>query len=147
MKKNLGFVLMCIIMGGVLVGCQKKEETLIPSDPLFGYWENNNLHGAYMRFMNEQEDTRDGDYLFGYEWDTNEDVQENDMLSDYHGNGWFKYKMTAMKKDTIWYQCILMSNKGAEYENRYEVKVLTSSQFVYTRENVTYSFRKTSQPK
>ena len=146
MKKVCNLLTLGIVLMLIATGCNKnEEEILIDSDPLYGYWKKT-TGNEYLRFMTEQEDVRDGDYLFGYEWNEDDDVYESDIQKQYHGNGWFKYKMTTKSKsDTILHELHFMDNQGATIPKTYTI-VSTSSQSLIYKDNLsTYSFIKVNR--
>lgn len=149
MKRLIYLCVLCLTLALVATGCQKKEEVDEPvaPDALYGYWQKPNTM-QYLRFMTESEDTRSEEFLYGYEFDLDEDVQETDLWTpeQYHGNGWFKYKMTVNKKDTTLHEIILMDNGGAEIPKTYLIQSLTATTLTYKDGNLPYTYIKTSKP-
>ena len=98
----------------------------------------------YVRFTDEKSD--ESPYLYGREWNVDEDVLESDLYryqvdtvwqndSVYTldsivlpGNGWFKYKL-EVKGDLE--EIHLMDNGGAEIPKEYIVSVLTDDRLEY----------------
>ena len=116
MKNAAKLVLMLMVVGIALNGCKPKEDPTYQVSQLWGLWmeaKPNVEH--YVRFTDEQSD--EAAYLYGREWNEDEDVYEDDLFklwkvdSTYvvdsltmdstlvldstlvHGNGWFKYKL------------------------------------------------------
>lgn len=153
MKRLFYFCGIGLALATLVTSCQMTEEVENPiaPDALYGYWKEQTMGEAhYLRFMTEKEDTKDGEYLFGYEFypDTEgEDIQESDLWEQYHGNGWFKYKLTAnSKKETTLHEIIFMDNKGAEIPKTYVIQSLTATTLSYKDGNLPYTFTKTTQP-
>ena len=70
------------------------EGEVPPADPLMvGRWKNMDNAGWHKVYYDD--DDGEGHY-WGKEWDTNEDVMEEDL--SYHGNGWFRWDKN---KDTL----------------------------------------------
>ena len=70
------------------------EDEVPPADPVMvGNWLSVEKPGWYKVYYDD--DDGEGRY-WGKEWDTNEDVMEEDL--SYHGNGWFRWEKN---KDTL----------------------------------------------
>lgn len=147
MKRVFYFVAVVCLVLLAATGCTPKDEVDEPvaPDALYGYWKKPNAN-QYLRFMTEEEDTRDGEYLFGYEFDLDDDVLETDLWEQYHGNGWFKYKMTVNQKDTTLHEIILMDNQGADIPKTYIIQSLTATTLSYKDGNLPYTYTKTVKP-
>lgn len=135
MKKVYNLLTLGIVLMLVATGCNKKDEVeVVEPRNIYGYWKNT-AKNEYLRFMTEQEDMRDGDYLFGYEWNEDDDVYESDILKQPHGNGWFKYKITTdtvgRKTTTTLFEIVRMDYGWADIPKQYKVSVLSSSKMVY----------------
>lgn len=134
MKKSLKWTLLLGVIIA-LASCQQQSVNFSESD-LYGTWQEDGTE-AYVRFLTAAEDTIDGEYKFGYEWDLNEDVKPEDLM--YHGNGWFKWKLVEAELTELH----LMDNQGAPIPKIYTVSKLTSTEMLlkdnYKRE---HSFNK-----
>lgn len=119
--KQIKIVLALVLFMG-LVSCTKTEVSFDENN-LYGYWQEDGKE-EFLRFLKAEEDTIDGEYKFGYEWDESEDVQEPDVVKDYHGNGWFKWKLIQSTLTQIH----LMSIREAAAPKLYTVKKLTDSE-------------------
>lgn len=133
MKKSLKWALLFGV-GMVLASCQ--QSVSFSKSDLYGTWLEAGTQ-AYVRFLSAEQDTIDGEYLYGYEWDLNEDVHPEDLVR--HGNGWFKWKLVEAELKELH----LMDNDGAPIPKIYTVTKLTSSELVY-KDNVNreHSFSK-----
>lgn len=90
---------------------------------LQGLWvENGTQH--YVRFTTEQSD--EAGYLYGREWNEDEDTYEDDLVQ--YGNGWFKYLFETNRQLT---EIHLMDNGGADIPKVYIVSVLTDTHLEY----------------
>lgn len=137
MKKN--FKLLFIAIAAVaLSSCNfgGKEPNFQLSD-LQGLWLEDKANVEhYVRFTDEQAD--EAGYLFGREWNAEEDVSEEDLYvytkdslgndSLIHGNGWFQYKLET-KGDLE--EIHFMENGGAEIPKEYIVAILTDTRLEY----------------
>ena len=134
MKNYLKWTLLFGV-GLVLASCQKQSVSFSKTD-LYGTWQETGTE-AFVCFLNAEQDTIDGEYLFGYEWDEGEDVKPEDLK--YHGNGWFKWKLVEAELNELH----LMDNEGAPIPKIYTISKLTSSEMVY-QDNVKreHSFNK-----
>ena len=130
MKKSLKWTLLLGVIIA-LASCQQQSVNFSESD-LYGTWQEDGTE-AYVRFLTAAEDTIDGEYKFGYEWD----VKPEDLI--YHGNGWFKWKLVEAELTELH----LMDNQGAPIPKIYTVSKLTSTEMLlkdnYKRE---HSFNK-----
>lgn len=165
MKNAAKLVLMLMVVSIALNGCKPKEDPTYQVSQLWGLWmeaKPNVEH--YVRFTDEQSD--EAAYLYGREWNEDEDVYEDDLFklwkvdSTYvvdsltmdstlvldstliHGNGWFKYKL-EIKGDLE--EIHLMDNGGADIPKEYIVAILTDERLEYyekDNENRRFSFDK-----
>lgn len=119
--KHIKIVLALVLFMG-LVSCTKTEVSFDENN-LYGYWQEDGKDD-YLRFLKAEEDTIDGEYKFGYEWDESEDVQESDVVKNRHGNGWFKWKLI---QSTLT-QLHLTNISEATVPKLYTVKKLTDSE-------------------
>ena len=146
MKKSLTWALLCGV--GILFascGLNMNNADQFSKSDLYGTWQADGTK-EYVRFLSADQDTIDGDYLYGYEWDEGDETKESDMWhpASYHGNGWFKWILQQAELTEI----ILMSNKGAEYKEIYSVNVLNSTELKYTdKYKKQHSFTKVVSPK
>ena len=155
MKKSLIIATVLAIMA-CLVSCQKS--TTYSSDDLIGRWQapsaslpNDTLQ--YRVFLADK-DSEEPEYRFGYEWDMGDhqgwddskETYEEYLLKpisedgDYHGNGWYKWKLDPDGELTIIY---LLRNGGAELPKVYTVTILTNSSLSFKDGlGVVHSFTK-----
>ena len=139
--KNFKWLLAALVVGITFSSC-KKSETFSKED-LIGRWQAPSLSMPedtlqYLVFQAEIDPEEAEEYRFGYEWDmgdhegwddsqgTYEDylmtpISEN---GDYHGNGWFKWKLEPNGELTLIH---LMHNGGADVVKSYQVTVLTNT--------------------
>ncbi len=119
------------------VGIGNGEDPSFKLSDLQGLWLENKANAEhYVRFTAEQSD--EAGYLFGREWNADEDVMESDLYvykkdtagndSLIHGNGWFQYKLET-KGDLE--EIHFMENGGAEIPKEYIVSVLTDERLEY----------------
>ena len=90
--------------------------------------------------MTAEEDTVEGDYFYGYEWTEPESTEDN-VLSRYHKNSWFRYKL--VQQDLTYIH--LMTNGGADIPKVYKVSSLTSTKLAYKDDVKSYSFTKVNR--
>lgn len=112
---------------------------------LIGTWQNESNPQHYMVFTYQTSDSITEGYHYGYEWNEEEDIYEEDLVE--HGNGWFEWKL--QKKDLLYIELTDLYAQGIgdnRYPNPYTVKTLTSSRFSYTNGNRTLSFQKVVSP-
>ena len=134
MKKSLKWTL----LAGVVIALASCQQPVNFSESnLYGTWQEDGTQ-AFVRFLTAAEDTIDGEYKVGYEWDLGEDdVKPEDLL--YHGNGWFKWKLVEAELTELH----LMDNQGAPIPKIYTVSKLTDTEMLlkdsYKRE---HSFNK-----
>lgn len=119
--KQIKIVLALVLFMG-LVSCTKTEVSFDENN-LYGYWQEDGKDD-YLRFLKAEEDTIDGEYKFGYEWDEGDYVEEEDVENNYHGNGWFKWKLI---QSTLT-QLHLTNISEATVPKLYTVKKLTESE-------------------
>lgn len=100
-----------------------------PSTPSFsegdliGTWQEKGKE-AFVCFTSEQ-DKKDTEYKYGYEWNEAEDVFPEDLVK--YGNGWFKWKLVKAELTEIH----LMDNGGADIPKIYTVTKLTDTDLEY----------------
>ena len=144
MKKILYFAAFIAVVAG-FVSCQKT--TTYSKDDLIGRWQapsdsrpNDTLQ--YRVFLAEIDPEEKEEYRFGYEWDMgdhegwddNQGTYEDYLMTpisengDYHGNGWYKWKLEPNGELTI---INLMHNGGADIPKTYTVTVLTSTNLTF----------------
>lgn len=149
--KNKLFLLLMAIMAVVLSSCRPDTPSFQLED-LQGLWQRNNTN-EFVRFTTEQSD--EAGYLYGREWNEDEDVHESDLYvyvkdqngqdSLVYGNGWFKYKFASQGDLT---EIHLMENGGAEIPKEYVVDILTDSHLEYHQKEYTsikYYFNKVAE--
>ena len=66
---------------------------------LKGTWTEEANPLCYWVYSLDKDDS--GEYYWGKTWDEAEDVHESDVDADYHGNGWFKWKISSNKLTLI----------------------------------------------
>ena len=136
------FKFLLVVLVGLAVGSCSflggDKEPLYQLSDLQGLWvENGTEH--YVRFTTEKSD--ETDYLYGYEWDEADEVMEEDVLQDVHGNGWFKYWFETTNGGL--HELHLMTNGGAVIPKEYIVSKLTDTELEYyekDNKNWKYSF-------
>ncbi len=138
--KKVKFILAAFVFAIALCSCEGFGGKTTPSfrlSDLQGLWKEDKANMEhYVRFTTEQAD--EAGYLFGREWNEEEDVYEEDLYvyvkdslgqdSLIHGNGWFQYKLES-KGDLE--EIHFMENGGAEIPKEYIVAILTSSRLEY----------------
>lgn len=150
MKKVCNLLILGIVLMLIATGCKGNEDVeIVEPHNIYGYWKKT-TGNEYLRFMTEQEDMRDGDYLFGYEWNEDDEVYESDVLNQPHGNGWFKYKITTdtvgRKTTTTLFEIMKMDYGWADIPKQYKVSVLSSSKMVYEDDySKTFQFSKVTR--
>lgn len=118
-----------------MASCVGVEEPM--NGNIVGLWLEDGT-GHYVRFTTEQADAT---YQYGYEWNENEYITEEDVLNDKHGNGWFKWLLEKPQLTEIH----LMSNGGAEIPKIYTITKLTETELNYyekEHKNNKFSFKK-----
>ena len=90
---------------------------------MLGKWQHTLDIGWYRVYTMEP---AGNEYYWGREWNTSEDIFEEDLMP--YGNGWFKYKLDTPNKLT---EIHLMDNGGAELPKIYDVLKLTESELQY----------------
>ena len=144
---NFRFIFIAL-MGVVLASCSFLGDNNTPSfqlSDLQALWQRNSTQ-EYVRFTTEQSD--ETNYLYGYEWDEAEDVQEADRLAEKYGNGWFKYWFET--KNGGLHELHFMGNDGAVIPKEYIVSKLTSTDLQYyekENKNAKFSFSKVVETK
>lgn len=119
--KNLKWVLVALV-GIAMMSCKNEPEFQL-SD-LQGKWlEDGTEH--YLAFLTDKADKED--YMWGYEYDLAQDVTEEDVMADEHGNGWFMYRLDKAELLEIH-----KLNQGwADVPKVYTVTVLTDKKLEY----------------
>ena len=149
-KKSVFSVALIALVAVAFSSCQKgSNEPEFRLSDLQGLWLQNNTE-HYVRFTREQSD--EVGYLYGLEWNEDEDKHEQDLLDartklGHPGNGWFKYKLET--KGNL-HEIHLMDNEGAEEPKEYVVSLLTETELVYyekDNKNWKYSFTKVVESK
>jgi len=120
----------------VLNGCEKQPS--INESDLYGYWYNASKN-EYMRIMHDEKEMQDGYYL-GYEWKVGESSEELLNTVDYHGMGWFEWKLE--KDQFTQYHLGRLTLTPKTY-----TITLSSSNLVLKDGESTKSYVKTTQPK
>ena len=124
MKKIYYLALMALV-AVVFSSCEKKQTVFLLSD-LQGRWlEDNTKH--YVVFTEESAADYEAGYLWGYEWDEADNVFEEDVLADYHENGWFVYRLD---KDEL-LEIHKTGQNWADIPKIYTMVTLTSSKMTY----------------
>ena len=120
MRKFLYLTLIAVI-GICLTSCEKAQKEFYLSD-LQGLWlEDGTQH--YVRFTETAAD--EANYFWGCEWNEADDVHESDL--EFHGNGWFKYKLDANNLLEVH----RMDNAWADIPKQYTMTLLSSSKMTY----------------
>jgi hypothetical protein len=127
MKKIFSWMLIALV-GIAFCSCEgfgKKQTEYYLSD-LQGKWlEDGTQH--FVRFTTESAASLKSGYLWGYEWDEAEDVQEQDVKDDQYGNGWFMYQLD---KDEL-LEINKMNQGWADIPKVYTITVLTNQKLTY----------------
>ena len=127
MKKQVLIAFSLVVVALIMNSCFGTPEVTFSQSDLYGLWlQDGTQH--YVRFTSEQSD--ETPYLYGREWNEDEDKHEEDLVL--HGNGWFKYKL--VKADLT--QIHLMDNGGADIPKVYVVSVLTDDRLEYYEEDM-----------
>ena len=129
--KKIYLAMLIALVGLAFSGCQqeKQQDSFYLSD-LQGKWlEDGTQH--YMVFtMDQVEEEEYAGYLWGKQWDEAEKVYENRL--EYHGNGWFMYKL--MEKGKV-REIHVMDNQGGIQIKHYILSILTGSKMVRYEED------------
>lgn len=139
------FRLVCIALVGLAMtscGLFNNNNPEYKLSDLQGLWQENNME-HFVRFTTEQSD--EAGYLYGREWNEDEDVFESDLKP--YGNGWFKYLFETSGNLT---EIHLMDNGGAEVPKVYIVSKLNDTELQYyekDRTNNKFSFSKVVEAK
>ena len=139
------FRLVCIALVGLAMtscGLFNNNNPEYKLSDLQGLWQENNTE-HFVRFTKEQSD--EAGYLYGREWNEDEDVFESDLKP--YGNGWFKYLFETSGNLT---EIHLMDNGGAEIPKVYVVTKLSSTTLEYYEKDRTsnkFSFSKVVETK
>lgn len=151
--KKYYYLAICVIVSLTLTGCFGGSSNNTPAyslSDLQGLWQENNTE-HFIRFTTEQSD--EAGFLYGREWNEDEDVYEQNLLDardelGHPGNGWFKYEFKTSGGDLT--EIHLMDNGGAEIPKIYVVSILNDSELSYyekDKENWKYSFTKVVETK
>lgn len=139
MKKQILMALSLVVLALTLHSCfGGNEEPTFSQKDLYsngGLWlEEGTQH--YMRFTTEAVKENPG-YMYGREWDEEEDIYETDLLKEenMYGNGWFKYQLEVKNL----HELHLMNNDGAEIPKEYVVTKLTADRLEYYEKDMPSS--------
>lgn len=122
------FYLAAIVCCGVLMFTSCAPTTItFQEEDVFGRWQNDDNSGEYWVYQSSTDES--GDYFWGKTWDENDDVQESDLEGDFHGNGWFKWRLD--KSDLT--QIHMMTVSEAQVPKVYTITVLTNTTMKYQR--------------
>lgn len=127
MRKSIQFLFLSFV-AVALASCDmfNKNTPSYSLSDLQGKWlEDGTQH--YVRFTTESAADLKAGYLWGYEWDLAEEVDEEYVLDDKHGNGWFMYQLSADELLEI----NQMNQGWADIPKVYIVTALTSSKLTY----------------
>lgn len=132
--KKFYHLALCAIVSLTLTACFGDLSNNTPAysiSDLQGLWQENNTE-HFVRFTSEQSD--EADYLYGREWNVDEDVSEQDLINSreelgHPGNGWFKYKFVTSNGELT--EIHLLDNGGAEIPKIYCVTKLADGQLEY----------------
>ena len=124
MKTYFRLVLLALV-GIVFVGCEGfgKKQTDYQLSDLQGKWCKDGT-GEYKRFTTDPV-TDDAGFLWGCEWNEDQDWHESDLI--FHGDGWFKYKLT---KDQL-YEVHMTDYGWVDIPQEYVLEVLTTKKMTY----------------
>lgn len=126
MKKLL--YLAAVVCFGVFAFTSCSPTTIsFDEEDVFGRWQNDENPGEIWVYLSSTDET--GDSFWGKTWDENEDVKEEDLDKDFHGNGWFKWHLD--KSDLT--QIHMMTVSEAQVPKVYTITLLTSTTMKYQR--------------
>lgn len=122
--------LIVALIGIAFSACGRQEPIEYSLSDMQGLWKN--TAGNYMRFTTESADSLKTGYLWGYEWDESDEIEEADLFKPdmYHGNSWFIYSLEGQK----WLQINAMSIGSGLIPETYVITILNSSTFEYYKE-------------
>lgn len=120
--KKVYFLALIALVAVAFSSC--KNDPVFQLSDLQGKWlEDGTEH--YLTFLTDKADKED--YMWGYEYDLAQDVTEEDVLDDEHGNGWFMYRLDKAELLEIH-----KLNQGwADVPKVYTVTVLTAKKLEY----------------
>jgi len=134
--KHIKWMMIAAMAALVLNSCET-EPTINESD-LYGYWFNQSAN-EYMRIMHDDNEMLEGYYL-GYEWKVGDSSEELLTTVDYHGLGWYKWKLE--NDQFTQYHLGQLTSVPKTY-----TITLSSSNLVLKDGESTKSYVKTTQPK
>lgn len=144
MKKQFLMALSLVVLALTLHSCfGGNEEPTFSQKDLYsngGLWlEEGTQH--YVRFTTEQTDMVG--YLWGREWDENDDKYEDDLLKEgaKYKNGWFKYLLEKKNLTEIH----MMKTGGADIPKVYVVTVLNEDRLQFHEKDypsIKYAYTK-----
>jgi len=139
--KQLKWFAVVALMIVAFTSCEK--QSAINESDLYGYWFNQSTN-EYMRILHDEKEMENGNYL-GYEWKVGEKL-ESDLQSpssmDYHGNGWFEWKLEDNKLTFI----EMMNVSEAKGAKVYTI-TLSATNLVLKDDTKTLTYVKSTQPK
>lgn len=103
---------MMALVGLAMIACTPLEEDPTPQE-VAGLWENDAQAGQFRRFTLQACDTVS---YWGWEWDLNEDVTEEDVMQTPRGNGWYSWSLQGKELTMINY-----TDMGASVPKRYNI--------------------------
>ena len=110
-------------------------EDIVLDTLMLGKWRHTADTGWYRVYTTEP---AGDDYYWGREWNTSDDIFEEDLLP--YGNGWFKWK----KENDELLELHMTDNRGAAVPREYKMLKLNSNTMNYreTIDHEKHSFRK-----
>ncbi len=136
MKRLFPIIAMLCVLAGAFTSCKKEVE--YNAADLFGKWQTQSINEnsqlpLYYVLYNE---SVDGDYFWGKEWDEGDGTIESDVDNDFHGNGWFKWKIEG--EELIMMHMMNISEANAP--KYYTITLLTETTFSYQNGNKTVTW-------
>ncbi|MBQ7211013.1 MAG: hypothetical protein IJS05_09010 [Paludibacteraceae bacterium] len=141
MRHYLQLFLIPALLAAFLVSCGFNTSPTYTDSDLIGRWQapsesdiDPDGNYQYCVFLAEKDST--GEYRYGYmwdmgdhsDWDDSEGSYEDFMLTeDFHGNGWFKWKLSSSKLVEFHF----MSGGWSDVPKSYTISVLTSTTLTY----------------
>ena len=124
MRKGVYLALIAFI-GIAFSSCSMldKDTTSYQLSDLQGKWCKDGT-GEYMRFTTDPVENETG-FFWGCEWNEDQDWHESDLV--YHGDGWFKYKLT----DDQLFEVHMTDYGWANIPQEYVLTFLTSTKMTY----------------